>query len=179
MKADLPALVSLAMFALSGSLLANLLPENKVPVVLQEGERNPFAAKAAPVASVVPADQESEESRIRGLLMDFDVVGFSDGPGGTSVLLGPYLLRPGEMVPQLVNRQTERIQVAAIHNGRIELVFLEDNDRPPTRRISLGFSTKPRVRFLLGTQLPPVNFPKTLQGSYPTPTPPANEPSGP
>ena len=34
MKADLPALVSLAMFALSGSLLANLLPEEEQLAVL-------------------------------------------------------------------------------------------------------------------------------------------------
>lgn len=163
-----------ALPSLRGDAL-ELLPETKVPLIVPEGERNPFAVKAAPVAQVVPTDQESEESRLRGLLSALKVTGFSDGAGGASVLLGPYLLRPGELVPPLMRHQTERIQVAAITRGRIELVFLEPQDRPPSRRLTIQFSTEPKVRFLLGTQIPPRPRTQALEGIFPSTAPSPDE----
>jgi hypothetical protein len=172
-------LLAAALFGWNYSLRSadalELLPQTKIPVLLSEGERNPFAVKAAPAAQVVAADQESEESRLRGLLANLQVSGYAEGEGGTTVLLGPYLLRPGELVPSLLRRQTEQIRVAAIRPGQIELLFLEPNDRPPTRRLTLNFSTEPKVRYLLGTQVPPVPRTQTLQGVFPPTVPSADE----
>jgi hypothetical protein len=171
--------LTVALLGLSpSSLLADaiqLLPQTKIPVLLQEGERNPFAVKAAPAAQVVPTDQESEESRLRGLLANMQVSGFAQGENGSTVLLGPFLLRPGELVPPLLRRQTEQVQVAAIRPGLIELIFLEPNDRPATRRLTLNFSTEPKVRYLLGTQVPPAPRTQTLQGVFPSTVPSSDE----
>lgn len=166
---------------LTGNLLhANplqLLPAAKVPVIVPEDERNPFSVRATPTAQVVPTDTESEESRLRGLLGGMKVTGFSEGEGGVSVLLGGYLLRPGELIPPLLRRQTERIQVAAIRPGQIELLFLESGDRPATRRLTLEFSTQPFVRYLLGTQVSRPAANTILEGRYPDQNNPGNEPA--
>jgi len=145
-----------------------LLPEEKEPIPIEEGERNPFARRGPATATTVVEDTESEESRLRALLGKMKVTGFMEGDNGASVLLGNYRMIPKQILPPLLANQTEKLQVVSVTPKRVHLVFLESDDRPPTRTITLRYSLRPQVRFLLGSQVPdsPPNAPE-LAGKIP------------
>jgi hypothetical protein len=152
------------------SLVADdtLLPENKETLQLDETERNPFARRVSAAAAVIIEEAESEESRLQKMLAAMEVVGFREGPDGTSVLLGRLWLRVGDELRTLIPKQTEVIRVENIRPDRIEFVFLEPEDRPLTRTFALRYNRQPTVRYLLDSQLAPASRDTVnLQGIFP------------
>lgn len=145
-----------------------LRPEEKEPIPIEEGERNPFARRGPATGTTVVEDTESEESRLRSLLEKMKVAGYTEGDDGASVLLGNYRMKPTQILPPLLANQTEKLQVVSVNPKRVELVFLESDGRPPSRSITLRYNLRPQVRFLLGTQVPesPPNA-SELAGKFP------------
>lgn len=166
----IPSLVSVVFGAavllpcVSGS---DLLPEDKVPEQVQDAERNPFARRGPATATTVVEDRESEESRIRRAFERMNVSGTSTGEGQEGVLIGILRLREGMDVPAVIPNQTERLRVESVSNERVELVFLENEGVEQNRKITLRFSLKPQIRYLLGSQIPPVPEISPLEGRFP------------
>ena len=136
----------------SGGAAIGMLPEQKVGIEVPAEERNPFAKRGPGTATTIIQDTESEESRLRGILESMPISGFADGPGERRVLLGPFPLTVGRQLPPVIEKQTEALVVRAIEAGRVELAFVERDNRPETRFVVLRFNLNPEVRFQLGTQ---------------------------
>lgn len=146
---------------------SDLLPDDKVPEQVQESERNPFARRGPATQTTVVEDRESEESRIRRVFERMAVSGFSDGEGQQGALVGILRLRQGGTVPAVLPNQTEKLRVDSITNEKVELVFLENEGVEENRKITLRYSLKPQVRYLLGSQVPPVPEISPLEGRFP------------
>lgn len=137
-------------FLLAGASLASaispigLLPDDKVAIVVTEGERNPFG-KTSPKAAAAVAD--NEETRIRSVIDHLPIAGVIESRSGKRILLGPHMIEEGKTLPPLVANQKEKVQVVSISEGKIELAFLESNGEVGTRRIVVQDSLAPEVNF--------------------------------
>ena len=155
-----------------------LLPTAKEMIPLLEGDRNPFG-RAIPPKSATPKvsdEGETEESQLQALLQKMSVSGGTDAPSGRSVLLERMRLHAGEILPPLIKGQTEVLRVEAIYPDHVELVFLEKGDKPLTRTVTIRYSLKPSVRYLLGTQDPPNRKSSVeLLGKFPASPPPSSD----
>jgi len=134
-----------------------LLPQDKTPEVLEASEPNPFGirVKQGPTTAVVVA--ESEETRIRGAIDRMALGGMTRGYGVTKILLGPHMVAAGETLPDVIPRQTERIEVIAVSDDKVELGFVEKNGEVGERIILLGVDLKPVVRYRLHNAAPAVS----------------------
>ena len=169
------SLLILSAFLPYGGLRAQeefVLPEDKKPVELQPGERNPFARRGpATETTFVEEDTESEESKLRAILEAMKVSGFTRSDNGNSVLLGYLRLEPGMLLPPLRENQTEQLRVVSIDEQQVELLFVDPPERQLNRTIRLRFDPRPRVRYMLGTQIPQPATEPGFQGLFPQPQP--------
>ncbi len=129
-----------------------LMPDQKAGIDLPEDERNPFAKRGPAVTATDVQDNESEESRLRGMIGALKISGYSDGPGERRALLGPFPIAVGRRLPPLIEKQTESLVTRSIEPGSIELVFEERDGKPETRFLLLRFDLRPEVRFQLAPQ---------------------------
>lgn len=121
-----------------------LLPEDKVPFTLEGNERNPFG-KIGPKAAT--AVVENEESRIRAIVENLPVGGIIEGRTGRKVLLGSLVVEEGRVLPPVISRQTEKLQVLSVTPEKVEIAFLESDGTPGLRRIVVGLNIAPSVQF--------------------------------
>lgn len=122
-----------------------LLPDDKVSIVVAEGERNPFG-KTSPKAEAAAA-LDNEEVRIRSVIDHLPMAGVIESRTGKRVLLGSLILEEGKTLPPVVAGQKERVQVVSISEEKIELVFLESNGEAGSRRIMVWPSLATEVHF--------------------------------
>lgn len=127
-----------------------LLPEEKQPVRVVEGERNPFGKKGPKTPIKTDEDTESEEARIRNILAGLTVAGLGEREGEVTALLGSFVLKPGDELPPILRDQKEIVRVLQVKNNLIELGFVDKDGSAETRKISLNIKTKPTVRYDLG-----------------------------
>ncbi|MFZ4681063.1 MAG: hypothetical protein ACOYMS_01060 [Terrimicrobiaceae bacterium] len=127
-----------------------LLPEDKTPVVVAEDERNPFGKRAVKAPSVVQEERESEETKIRALISKLPLGGMTRGYGVVKVLIGPYTVAEGAILPDMIPGQTERVKVLSVSADKVELGFLDKDGTADTRKINLAIDFRPAVRFKLG-----------------------------
>ena len=125
------------------------LPDERKAIPVTEGERNPFGKKITKITAEMPADTESEESRIRSHVAQVGVYGFRSAPEGNKALLGSYLITEGLSVPPFFANQTETLRVNKISEKEVELGFVEQDGTHASRLISLSFDLRPTVRYKL------------------------------
>lgn len=138
-------LLTFALPAAAGAATpVGLLPEDKVPVLLEESERNPFGKNTPKaVASVV----ENEESRIRAIFERLPVGGVIEGRTGRKVLLGSMVIEEGRQLPPVISQQTEKLKVLSVASDKVEIAFLESDGTPGLRRMVVNLSISPSVQF--------------------------------
>jgi hypothetical protein len=147
MKPVLAILIATASSVLAASPVG-LLPQDKSPVVVEANERNPFGKKTAPVAAA--AKEVTEESKIRGVLKELPVAGFTESTNGLTVMLGPVVIQAGRTLRPIIPNQTEILQVLVVEPEEMELAFVEKNGKVGTRRFKLPIKKAPEVRFRVG-----------------------------
>lgn len=128
-----------------------LLPDDKVAIVVAEGERNPFG-KTSPKAE---AAVDNEEARIRSFIDHLPMAGVIESRSGKRILLGSHMLEEGKILPPMVSNQKEKIQVVSISEDKIELAFLESNGEVGSRRIVVQGSLAPEVNFRVAPPMGP------------------------
>ncbi len=120
-----------------------LLPDDKVSIVVADGERNPFGKTSPKAATAL----DNEEGRIRAVIDHLPMAGVIESRSGKRVLLGFLVLEEGKTLPPVVAGQKERVQVVTISEEKIELAFLEPNGEAGSRRIVVWPSLSPDVHF--------------------------------
>jgi len=140
-----------------------MLPTEKRSVEVPEDERNPFGRRGSRTPSVVVQETETEESRIRGALFGMQITGFVESTSGNKALLGSLILGEGRLLPPVIERQTERLQVVSVEPEMIEIGFLDKDGNVDGRVISIPVRVRPDVRYILGTQR---TAPPRDQGSF-------------
>jgi hypothetical protein len=130
-----------------------ILPSEKVPLKVAEGEENPFVAPAMDEASKDLVN--SEENKVKERLMALRVAGASPRGESYQVLLGDMILESGMLVPPFFHDQIVRLRVKDITRDAIEFVWLEkERTGLPPRTLLLPINIRPDVRYVLpGQQL--------------------------
>ncbi|MBL9133849.1 MAG: hypothetical protein JNG86_21740 [Verrucomicrobiaceae bacterium] len=101
-----------------------VLPEEKSPETVKPEEHNPFESEAEASSRNSPGD--TEENRVRDILMKLPVSGMSRKPDGRlRVMLGDIDLTVGEYVPQVLPDQLVELKVKSITSEYIELAWQE------------------------------------------------------
>lgn len=141
-----------AFFLLCFSLLLHasgdpsLYPDGREKVDLRPAERNPFAQQVVPEAAPAnPQEGATEEARLRRILRAMKIGGVSGAPGDRRVLLGSLILKPGEILPQILNNQFEALRVLSVDDAAVVLAFVERDSAISARQIVLPYAIKPGV----------------------------------
>ncbi len=132
-----------------------IFPEEKIPETVKPNENNPFVKSDG---KRIDDDQtSSEENTVRDILTSMVVTGIRVAPDGTmSAMLGGMILQQGNIVPQVINRQTVRLKVNSISETSIDLVWVEQkkNTGQPPRVLPLTIDLKnPKVRYSLASSV--------------------------
>lgn len=151
MKAVLPLLfAAVTLRALAAPDEVGLLPGQKVPLAVEETERNPFSKRVIQTAEPEAKDPGGEEAKIRDLLESLPLQGVTKSGGRLKVLLGSLALEEGRQVPPLFANQTEKIRVLFIDDKKMELGFVEKDGTAQTRKMVLFLDFSPTVRYKIG-----------------------------
>jgi hypothetical protein len=123
-----------------------ILPDEKNPENVKPIEPNPFNKQS----SADEDDSSSEENAVREALASLPVSGLSNDPrGGKRIMLGPFRLERGMIVPPLLPQQAVALRVNSISDTVIEFVWIEKKNTSLTpRTLTLPFTTRPTVRQL-------------------------------
>jgi len=126
-----------------------LLPQDKAPVEVAGEERNPFGKHVTkgPEAAV---ETVSEESVVRAVISRLPMGGITRGYGVNKVLLGSFTVEEGEILPDVIPNQTEKVKVLMVSSDKLELGFVDKDGTAEVRKMILSFDLKPVVRFKLG-----------------------------
>jgi hypothetical protein len=134
-----------------------ILPDEKNPENVKPIEPNPFNKQS----SADEDDSSSEENAVREALASLPVSGLSNDPrGGKRIMMGPFRLERGMIVPPLLPQQAVALRVNSISDTVIEFVWIEKKNTSLTpRTLTLPFTTRPTVRQLrvLPTMAAPSN----------------------
>ena len=121
-----------------------IMPDEKTPETVKPNEPNPFNKKS----SREEDDSSSEENAIREAISSLPVTGISNDPrGGKRLMLGPFRLERGMIVPPVLPEQGVSLRVNSISDTVLELVWIEKkNTGLAPRTLTIPFSTRPVVR---------------------------------
>ncbi len=124
----------------------SLYPDGRQKVELRPTERNPFAQQIAPeVVQANPQEGATEEARLRRILRAMKIGGVSGTPGDRRALLGSLILKPGDIVPQILKNQFEALRVLSVDETAVVLAFVERDSAVSARQIVLPLAIKPGV----------------------------------
>lgn len=129
-----------------------LYPDARQVLEVRGNERNPFIQQIAePTSVAAPQEGVTEEARIRRILRAVKISGVSGSPGNRQLLLGSLILKPGFVLPPLLNNQAEVLRVVSVDESSITLEFVEKDPAADARKVVLSFDLKPEVnQFLYG-----------------------------
>jgi len=140
-----------ANFALSRMI--EMRPEDKRPLILNENERNPYARRSPRKENLDSGEENEEELEIRERLGSLSVTGRSRGPNGLRVLLGDIIIEQGRVLPQLLENQTEHLEVIQVDEGSIVLGWLDpDTGELTGRTMQMGYDLSPQINYALHGQ---------------------------
>lgn len=124
---------------------ALIFPEEKTPELVKPDENNPFET----IGETGPnSEGDTEENRVRDMLLAMPVGGAASGSGGIRVMLGGMRLEPGADVPPVLPDQQVLLRVHNITPEAIELVWVEK--RPtglPPKMLVIPMDGSPTVRY--------------------------------
>lgn len=131
---------------------ALIFPDEKAPETVKPEEENPFVALTDLNAKEDVGN--SEENKIKDMLLAMEVVGASPRPQGYRVQLGDLILEAGMIVPAFLPDQSVQLRVNSITEEHgIEFVWLEKQRTGlPPRTLLVPIKIKPMVRFALPGQ---------------------------
>lgn len=129
---------------------ALIFPDEKAPEMVKPEEDNPFVA-VTDIEEVVVSN--SEENKIKELILAMKVVGASLRPQGYRVQLGDMILETGMVVPPFMPDQTVQLRVNSITEDQIEFVWMEAQKTGlPPRTLLMPIRMKPSVRYAMPGQ---------------------------
>lgn len=121
-----------------------ILPDEKNPEVIKADENNPFEA----VMDNTVKEGDTEENRVRDILLSMPAKGGGHGLSGMRVMLGSMRLEAGQMVPNVLPDQQVRLQVKSITPTQIEMVWVEKKPTGlPPKPFVISVDVSPRVRY--------------------------------
>jgi nucleoid-associated protein YgaU len=129
---------------------ALIFPDEKAPETVKPEEENPFVA----ITELEEEDvSNSEENKIKELILAMKVVGASLRPQGYRVQLGDMILQAGMVVPPFMPDQTVQLRVNSITEDQIEFVWMEKTKTGlPPRTLLMPIKMKPSVRYAMPGQ---------------------------
>lgn len=151
----IPAVAVNPMPALPKDRKISLLPDQKMPLLLKQAERNPFARRNPDVSLISETEeQETEAELIRDALNGLTVSGRSYGPNGLRVLAeGSLIFERGKIVPPVIQGQTESLVVESVDEKLINLAWIDsETGKFSGKRISIPYDLTPRVRMIMKGQ---------------------------
>jgi hypothetical protein len=127
---------------------ALVLPSEKTPELLKADENNPFEVSGSDGLKEV----DTEENRVRDILLSMPAVGGGSGPEGMRVMLGSMRLEVGQEVPSVLPDQQVMLKVKAITAHSIEMVWVEKKPTGlPPKTFVIDVDVSPRVRYRMPT----------------------------
>ncbi len=131
-----------------------ILPGSKKGVLVQPGERNPYAVAAAPKEEVVATGVEG--ARLAAILEALPVSGLTRDQDGRvrAVLLGDLRLESGAPVPQLLEGQTDELIVQSLSAEEVVIAWRLEAGRVVTqpRVLRRKIDLSPKVEIYLPGQ---------------------------
>ncbi len=128
-----------------------LLPHQKRGKPLDSKERNPFAEQVQIESTGEVTDTNSEESKIRAVLMGMEVSGVGRGSNGRmKALLGGLFLEEGRELSQIIPNQTDILKVTKVNEKQIEISWVDVEGTEQPRKHVIELDMDPDIR----TQLP-------------------------
>lgn len=123
---------------------ALILPDEKNPEVIKADENNPFEA----IMDNTVKEGDTEENRVRDILLSMPAKGGGNGLNGMRVMLGGMRLEVGQMVPNVLPDQQVKLQVKSITPEQIEMVWVEKKPTGlPPKPFVINVDVAPRVRY--------------------------------
>ncbi|GEP41245.1 hypothetical protein [Brevifollis gellanilyticus] len=121
-----------------------ILPDEKNPEVIKADENNPFET----VMDKTVKEGDTEENRVRDILLSMPAKGGGNGMSGMRVMLGSMRLEAGQMVPNVLPDQQVKLQVKSITPTQIEMVWVEKKPTGlPPKPFVINVDVSPRVRY--------------------------------
>ncbi len=135
------------------SMMIEMRPSEKRPLLLKENERNPYARRSAQRENQMERSENAEELQIREQLSNLEVTGSSYGQNGLRLLLGDIIIEKGLIVPQLIPSQTEHLQVIRVTKENILLGWLDIESYELTgKTVQISYDLGPSVSYALHGQ---------------------------
>lgn len=121
-----------------------ILPDEKTPELIRPEENNPFQIAVDESKN----EGDTEENRVRDILLAMPAKGGGYGPDGMRVMLGSMRLVAGQMVPDVLPDQEVKLKVKSITPSQIELVWVEKKPTGlPPKPFVINVDVSPRVRY--------------------------------
>lgn len=146
-----------------------IFPNEKAPETVKPEEENPFVA----LADLNEKEDvgNSEENKIKEMILGMQVVGASPRPQGYRVQLGDMILSAGMIVPPFIPDQSVQLRVNSITEDQIEFVWLEKQPTGlPPRTLLMPIKIKPVVRYAMPGQGRMAGTQTAVMGSSTKPT---------
>jgi hypothetical protein len=120
------------------------LPEEKTPELIKPEENNPFEA----AGDQNEKEGDTEENRVRDMLLQMSAKGGANGPNGMRVMLGSMRLEVGQEVPDILPDQQVKLKVKSISPTQIEMVWVEKKPTGlPPKPFVIDVDVSPHVRY--------------------------------
>ena len=117
--------------------------------ILDDKDRNPFVIAKEENKIVEGVSSHSEETKIRSILESLKVNGISRGDNGYKVQLGGLILKPGRLLPRIIEGQSDDLMVKKISPTNIEITWVGDEEADKPRVMLIPVDLDPKVGVVL------------------------------
>ena len=117
--------------------------------ILDDKDRNPFVIAKEETKIVEGVSSHSEETKIRSILESLKVNGISRGDNGYKVQLGGLILKPGRLLPRIIEGQSDDLMVKNISPTNIEIMWVGDEEADKPRVMLIPVDLDPKVGVVL------------------------------
>ena len=117
--------------------------------ILDDKDRNPFVIAKEENKVVEGVSSHSEETKIRSILESLKVNGISRGDNGYKVQLGGLILKPGRLLPRIIEGQSDDLMVKNISPTNIEITWVGDEEADKPRVMLIPVDLDPKVGVVL------------------------------
>ena len=117
--------------------------------ILDDKDRNPFVIAKEENKIDEGVSSHSEETKIRSILESLKVNGISRGDNGYKVQLGGLILKPGRLLPRIIEGQSDDLMVKNISPTNIEIMWVGDEEADKPRVMLIPVDLDPKVGVVL------------------------------
>lgn len=149
----LPGAAAAPSASFSPTRMIEMIPQQKRGLLIEGGERNPYAKRAPEEEKDLTENESDEESQIRAKLTSLKVTGRSQGPKGLRLLLGDIIVEAGRQLPQLLLTQVENLKVIEVTPEAIVLGWIDNKTGELTGKgLQVLYDLNPNVTYALHGQ---------------------------